>query len=118
MNRYRFIWRITLVVLLLGGSGVRGDTSAALAQAPSIEDVVKAVVRISGQRCEPVCREAGVGSGAIVHPSGVILTAYHVLLDPESSSAQFLNDYIIEMSEDVRITASCFNIIPVRPFPR
>jgi hypothetical protein len=91
MNRHRFAWLAVLIVLLLGSPGAPGSTRVA-------------VVRISGQRCQPICREAGVGSGAIIHPSGVILTAYHVTLDPEKSPAQFLDDYLIEMtmSEDIR----------------
>ena len=102
MRRHPLALLTALLLLLLGGSTVPGTISAALAQEPSLDAVVKAVVRISGQRCEPVCREAGQGSGAIIHPSGVILTAYHVILDPEKSPAQPLDDFIIEMSDDPR----------------
>ena len=102
MNRHRFAWVAALIVLLLGSSGAPGSAHVVMAQGPSLDPVTKAVVRISGQRCQPVCREAGVGSGAIVHPSGVILTAYHALLDPEKSNDQFLDQYVIEMTEDVR----------------
>ena len=75
-------------------------------------------MRISGQRCEPVCREAGQGSGAIIHPSGVILTAYHVILDPEKSPAQPLDDFVIEISDDPRRPAVAryrARIIAVQP---
>ena len=105
MNRHRYFWLVALIVLLLGNAGAPGSMRLVMAQGPALEDMIKAVVRISGQRCVPMCREAAVGSGAIIHPSGVILTAYHAITDPEKSPAQFLDDYVVEMSEDVRRSA-------------
>ena len=102
MNCYRFAWLAALIVLLWSSAGAPENTHVVMAQGPALEEVIKAVVRISCQRCVPMCREAAVGSGAIIHPSGVILTAYHAITDPEKSPAQFLDDYIIEMSEDFR----------------
>ena len=63
-------------------------------------------MRVSSQRCAPLCKEINQGSGAIIHPSGVILTAYHVTLDPEKSPEGYLDDFIIEMSEDERQPAT------------
>ena len=105
MSRHRFAWLAALIVLLWGSAGAPENTRVVMAQGPALEEVIKAVVRISGQRCEPLCREAGVGSGAIIHPSGVILTAYHAILDPERSPDRYLDDFIIEMSENFRRAA-------------
>ena len=74
MSRHRFAWLAALIVLLWGSAGAPENTRVVMAQGPALEEVIKAVVRISGQRCMPMCREAAVGSGAIIHPSGVILT--------------------------------------------
>ena len=69
MKRSRLAWLAALIVLLLGSSRAPGSAHVVMAQAPSLDPVTKAVVRISGQRCQQVCREVGVGSGAIIIPA-------------------------------------------------
>lgn len=63
--------------------------------------VARAVVQI--RRCDNFGCETPAGSGVIVHPSGLILTAYHVLLtDPEDPNAARYPDFVIAMTENPR----------------
>ena len=60
-----------------------------------------AVVQIQG--CDNSDCDTPIGSGVIVHPSGLILTAYHVLLtDPTDLNSQRYPDFVIAMTEDMR----------------
>jgi len=100
-------WRIgigvgTFLLLLLGVS--HGATHVQAQQA-NLDDAIKAVVRIVPQRCDLTgCRPVGVGSGTIIHPAGVILTAWHVTVtDPENLVTPiYADDFVIEMTEDIR----------------
>lgn len=61
----------------------------------------RAVVQI--RRCDGFGCETPAGSGVIIHPSGLILTAYHVLLtDPEDPNAPRYPDFVISMTENPR----------------
>jgi uncharacterized protein YraI len=91
-----------IVLLYLGSYQLPGII---LAQQTSIDEAVKAVVRIVPQRCSSTgCQPLSVGSGAIIHPAGIILTAWHVTVtDPENLITPiYADDFIIEMTEDVR----------------
>lgn len=71
---------------------------------PPITDpavAARAVVQI--RRCDNFGCETPAGSGVIVHPSGLILTAYHVLLaDAEDPNADRYPDFVIAMTENPR----------------
>lgn len=91
-----------IVLLYLGSYQLPGII---LAQQTSIDEAIKAVVRIVPQRCSSTgCQPLSVGSGAIIHPAGIILTAWHVTVsDPENLITPiYADDFIIEMTEDVR----------------
>ena len=66
-----------------------------------VEEAARAVVRVRG--CHFTNCNASLGSGAIIHPSGIILTAWHVTaLDPENQATPaYYNDFIIEVTDDV-----------------
>ncbi|MFZ4661550.1 MAG: glycine betaine ABC transporter substrate-binding protein [Caldilineaceae bacterium] len=79
--------------------------SAAPIQQINFNEAIKAVVRIMPQRCSSTgCQPLSVGSGTIIHPAGIILTAWHVTVaDPENLiTPVYADDFIIEMTEDVR----------------
>jgi S1-C subfamily serine protease len=58
-------------------------------------------VRIRG--CNVAGCNVGLGSGVIIHSSGVILTANHVTLtDPRNPLSPRLEDFIIEVTDNVR----------------
>jgi len=73
----------------------------------SVETAARAVVRVLPQRCAAsICNDAGVGSGVIIEPSGVILTAWHVTTlvqakDPTVTPHTYADDFIIEMTESL-----------------
>ena len=73
-----------------------------LAQSASLETAIPAVVRIRG--CDTRGCDRGLGSGVIIHPAGVILTANHVTLsEPTNPASDRLSDFVIELSDDVRL---------------
>lgn len=63
---------------------------------------MRAVVRVrgcSGNSCEA----GGTGSGVIIDPRGLILTANHVtLVDPMDSNGPRMSDFVIEMTQSER----------------
>lgn len=76
-----------------------------LLAAPSLQsaalDAARAVVRIRG--CNIQGCHLGVGSGAFIDPSGLILTAHHVTLsDPLNPLSQQLGDFVIEVTDNPR----------------
>jgi|GEM_PF-2085842 len=80
-----------LFLLLAGPSYWAADV---LAQQPNLDEAIKAVVRIRG--CNSAGCNVGLGSGVIIHPSGVILTANHVTLtDPRNPFSPRLEDFVI-----------------------
>ena len=71
------------------------------AQIDTVSSAIPAVVRIRG--CNALDCERALGSGVIVHPAGVILTANHVTLtDPLNPASNRLNDFVIEIAENAR----------------
>jgi hypothetical protein len=92
-------WLLVWLSLLLAGAGLA--MQPAQPQPASIDDAVKAVVRIRG--CNVVSCNVGLGSGVIIHPSGVILTAHHVTLtDPQNPLSPHIEDFIIELTDDAQ----------------
>ncbi len=80
-------------------------TRQAAAQARIDLDVKRAVVRIVPERCfgGTSCRPQNdqPGSGVIVHPSGLILTAWHVLsADKDFQQENYWDDFVIEMIDE------------------
>ena len=82
------------IFLLTAAMGVQSQSS-------DLDQAVQAVVRIRG--CDASGCDRGVGSGVIIDPTGVILTANHVTLsDPDDPLSDPLNDFVIEMTSDWR----------------
>ncbi len=70
-------------------------------QTATLDDATHAVVRIRG--CNVQGCNQGVGSGAFIDPSGLILTAHHVTLsDPLNPLSPQLEDFVIEITENPR----------------
>ncbi len=64
-------------------------------------DAIGAVVQIL--RCDGFGCDTPVGSGVIIHPSGLILTAYHILLEnPNDLRSVEYQDFVIALPENVR----------------
>lgn len=90
----RFYWIAAVLIIFC----FRGSVTA---QQTTLDDSIKAVVRIRG--CDVAGCNVGLGSGALIHPSGVILTAYHVTLtDPNDPLGNRHNDFVIELTENAR----------------
>jgi len=66
------------------------------------QEAALAVVRIRGCNAAGSCTNTNQGSGAIIHPSGIILTAWHVtVLDPKNqASPEFYDHFLIEITDD------------------
>jgi len=76
-------------------------TKVSFAQQANLAEAIKAVVRIRG--CNVAGCNVGLGSGVIIHPSGVILTANHVTLtDPRNPLSPRLEDFVIEVTDNAR----------------
>ena len=79
-------------------------TRQAAAQARIDLDVKRAVVRIVPERSTaagPRLVEDQPGSGVIIHPSGIVLTAWHVLSqDDNTSQRTYWDDFVVEVIED------------------
>ena len=89
-------------VAVLLSLGIPHSSSTLAAQADGLNEAIPAVVRILG--CDARGCDRGLGSGVIIHPAGVILTANHVTLtDPQNPASDRLTDFVIELSEDVRL---------------
>ena len=99
MRTIRRAWAAAcaLLVLLL----VTLLNTSVSAQQVNLDQAVKAIVRIRG--CNAAGCNVGLGSGVIIHPDGVILTANHVTLsDANNPLSPRLDDFVIEMTENVR----------------
>ena len=71
------------------------------AQQGILDRAATATVRILG--CSLSGCNVGLGSGVIIHPSGVILTANHVTLtDAKNPLSPHLEDFVIELTENAR----------------
>jgi formylglycine-generating enzyme required for sulfatase activity len=69
----------------------------------ALDDVVPAVVRIVAINCNIGCIPQAVGSGAIIHPSGIILTALHVVVEDKNNPLSPPHtDFLIEMTDRAR----------------
>lgn len=92
---------LLLLLTLVWWAGVQ---SLATAQTVSIDDAARAVVHIIAQRCTFDCQPTGEGSGTIIHPSGIILTAWHVTVEnPDEPTAwRYADDFLIEVTENIR----------------
>jgi len=98
LRRWIGLGACVLFLLLAGPSYWAADV---LAQQPNLDEAIKAVVRIRG--CNMAGCNVGLGSGVIIHPSGVILTANHVTLtDPRNPFSPRLEDFVIEVTENAR----------------
>jgi len=82
-----------LVTVFVLPSAVSGDDSL-------LEDAAGAVVRLHGCH-DGICDI--LGSGTLIHPSGTILTAWHVAaIDPESPSKDIVDYFLVEMTESLQ----------------
>lgn len=89
-----------VISLILLGAILLFQPQTVTAQA-DLNSAIQAVVRIRG--CNVAGCNVGLGSGTLIHPSGVILTAYHVTLtDPTNPLSNRHNDFVIELTEDAR----------------
>jgi formylglycine-generating enzyme required for sulfatase activity len=70
---------------------------------PVTSPAAAAVGVVQIRRCDSFGCDTPAGSGVLIHPSGLILTAYHVLLtDPEDPTSPRYTDFVIALSEDLR----------------
>lgn len=91
-----------LICAMCALSGARPALSAPPAQAAALDDAMRAVVRI--RMCSVQGCNQGVGSGAVIDPSGLILTAHHVTLsNPRDPLSPQLEDFVIEMTDNARM---------------
>jgi hypothetical protein len=95
---------VAALLLLFSLLVLASQTEYALAQPPKIDSAVPAVVRIVAQNCTPHCQDAGVGSGVVIHPDGIILTAWHVTVQEATNliSPIYRHDFVIEMTDNPR----------------
>ena len=94
-------WWMRIGALLLLSLIVSYLDLHAHAQQVNLADAIKAVVRIRG--CNVGGCNVGLGSGVVIHSSGVILTANHVTLtDPRNPLSPRLEDFVIEITENAR----------------
>lgn len=69
--------------------------------AANLPTAASAVVQIL--RCDNFGCDTPVGSGVIIHPRGLIITAYHVLLtEPDDPTSPRYSDFVISMTENTR----------------
>lgn len=105
-SRSRNIYKLRTVfcafyLLFIGTLGTNQQPRKAIAQSNVLEQAIQAVVRIRG--CNAAGCNVGLGSGTLIHPSGVILTAYHVTLtDANNPLSPRHNDFVIELTENAR----------------
>jgi len=77
------------------------------AQDGAVQTAALAVVRVVPQHCvDGDCNDAGVGSGVIIDPAGIILTAWHVTTlvqakDPTVTPHTYADDFVIEMADSL-----------------
>lgn len=96
---FRTIFLAAIALALLAGVATRPGA----AQTPRIDlDVKRAVVRIVPERCfsASTCRAQldQPGSGVVIHPSGLILTAWHVTSrDNDFEQENHWDDFVIEV---------------------
>lgn len=95
-----FKWLLSLLATTL----LANAWSLAHAQDSRIDEAARAVVHIIAQRCTLTCQPVGEGSGTIIHPSGIILTAWHVTVEHPDDPVlrRYADDFLIEMTEDIR----------------
>jgi len=69
----------------------------------TIARAARSVVRIRAQKCDiSDCIDNGIGSGAIIHPGGIILTAWHVtVINGRDKSSDHLDRFVIEMADNL-----------------
>jgi len=69
----------------------------------SITSADRSIVRIRAQKCDiSDCIDNGIGSGAIIHPGGIILTAWHVtVINERDKSSDHLDRFVIEMADNL-----------------
>ena len=88
---------LAVLLLVLGAL----PASDVLAQQSVLDQAVTATVRVLG--CNLTGCNVGLGSGVIIHPSGVILTANHVTLtDARNPLSPHLEDFMIELTQNAR----------------
>jgi len=94
---------VTLALLL----STFAPNASVQAQENAVEAAIHAVVRVLPQQCvESICNDLGVGSGVIIDPAGIILTAWHVTTlvqskDPSVTPHTYANDFVIETVDSV-----------------
>ncbi len=99
MNKLRIV---LLLMILLSSQFLLSDRDkVAYAQQTSLNDAVPAVVRILG--CNVAGCNVGLGSGVLIHASGVVLTANHVTLADLNDPTSQLEDFLIEMTTSAQL---------------
>jgi uncharacterized protein YraI len=98
---FRTILFVVVALALLSGLVARPAT----AQTRIDLDVKRAVVRIVPERCyggtNCIPQSDQPGSGVIIHPSGLILTAWHVLsADKDFQKENYWGDFVVEMIDE------------------
>ena len=102
MNRqHQQVWLGLGVFLGLLVSGMLISSATVEAQQTNLNETIRAVVRIRG--CNAAGCNVGLGSGVVIHSSGVILTANHVTLtDKNNPLSPRLEDFVVELTESVQ----------------
>jgi hypothetical protein len=74
-----------------------------LAPSPLTSPAEAAAAVVQIRRCDDFGCDTPAGSGVLIHSSGLILTAYHVLLtDPEDPTSPRYTDFVIALSDNPR----------------
>lgn len=101
MSRQYQVWLGLGTFLGLLVSGMLLLSVTVEAQQTSLNETIRAVVRIRG--CNVAGCNVGLGSGVVIHSSGIILTANHVTLtDKNNPLSARLEDFVVELTESVQ----------------
>ncbi|MEM7537550.1 MAG: serine protease [Chloroflexota bacterium] len=93
---------ITLILTTNSTSTTLYSQASTASNDADITQAMRATVRIRG--CNAGGCNQGLGSGVIIHPHGIILTANHVtVVDKDNPLSAVRDDFVIEMSENSRI---------------
>lgn len=97
----RTYWWISVAVFWLLLIIINYRETRVQAQQANLAEAIQTVVRIRG--CNVAGCNVGLGSGVVIHSSGVILTANHVTLtDPRNPLSPRLEDFVIEITGNAR----------------
>ena len=104
MTSFRYLVVGGLVSLLLGGAGLAGNVSSMADLQKHVHEVAS---RVTAATVALVSDGGETGSGVIVTPQGLILTAAHVVGGDEIMRVVFADGRVVKRSEERRVGKEC-----------